>query len=201
MERTRNILLCGVGGQGIRLGSEIISSALFKAGFDVTQSDVYGMAQRGGPVVSHIRYGVKVYSPLIESGSTDICASFELLESLRYLHYFSKNTKVIVNTQKILPAAVTAGPETYPENILEQFTSKGLSLFPIDAFDIATVLGETRASNLVIIGALSVFLPADEKIFLEAMGKRLPEKLLNVNKEAFLKGREYANILLNPHYS
>ena len=190
MKKTRNILLCGVGGQGIRFAAEILSSALFRAGFDVKQSDVYGMAQRGGPVVSHIRYGVKVYSPLIESGSTDICASFELFESLRHLHYFKKDTKVIVNTQKILPASVTAGIEAYPEDILEQLKRRGLAIFPVDAFDIAKSNGETRASNLVIIGALSVFLRADEKIFLDVMKKKIPEKILNVNKEAFLKGRE-----------
>jgi len=197
MERTRNILLCGVGGQGIRLGSEIISSALFKAGFDVTQSDVYGMAQRGGPVVSHIRYGEKVYSPLIEPGSADFCVSLELLEALRYLPFYNRDTKVVVSTQKILPPPVSAGLEKYPENILEQLTGKGLSLFPIDAFDISEAIGDTRVSNLVLIGALSVFLPAGEKKFLDAMEKRIPGKILNVNKEAFLKGRELAKKLLD----
>jgi indolepyruvate ferredoxin oxidoreductase beta subunit len=200
MKKTRNILLCGVGGQGIRLGARYYLQHCSRPVLTLHRaiSTAWLSAAAG---CLHIRYGVKVYSPLIESGSTDICASFELFESLRHLHYFNKDTKVIVNTQKILPASVTAGPETYPENILEQLESKGLSLFPIDAFDIAQALGETRAANLVIIGALSVFLPADEKIFLDAMGKRIPEKILNVNIEAFLKGREYANKLLTPHYS
>ncbi|PKL51260.1 MAG: indolepyruvate oxidoreductase subunit beta, partial [Nitrospira bacterium HGW-Nitrospira-1] len=178
MKRTRNILLCGIGGQGILLASEIISSALMKAGFDVKQSEVHGMAQRGGSVISHIRYGEKVYSPLIELGSADIAASFELLESLRYLPYFNKETKVIVNTQKILPAPVSTGVDTYPSDVLEQLKGRGLTVFPVDAFGIAKAVGETRAANVVITGALSVFLPSiDEKIFLEVIEKRIPEKI------------------------
>ena len=190
MKRTHNILLCGVGGQGILLASEIIASALLKAGFDVKQSEVHGMAQRGGSVVSHIRYGDRVYSPLIELGSTDFCASFELLESLRYLPYFNKETKVVVSTQKILPAPVTTGLEAYPENILEQLEGKGVSVLPVDAFEIAQSIGESRASNVVLTGALSVFLPVEEKIFLDVIEKRIPEKILRVNREAFLRGRE-----------
>jgi len=191
MKKTRNILLCGVGGQGILLASEIISSALVKAGFDVKQSEVHGMAQRGGSVVSHIRYGEKVYSPLIELGSADVAASFELLESLRYLPYFNKGTKVIVNTQKILPAPVSTGVDIYPSDVLEQLKGRGLTVFPVDAFGSAKAAGETMAANVVITGALSVFLPSvDEKIFLEVIEKRIPEKIRKVNIEAFLKGRE-----------
>ena len=191
MERTRNILLCGVGGQGILLASEIISSALMKAGFDVKQSEVHGMAQRGGSVISHIRYGEKVYSPLIELGSADIAASFELLESLRYISYYNKDTRVIVNTQKILPSPVSTGMDTYPPDVLEQLKSRGLTVFPVDAFDIAKAAGETRAANVVLTGALSVFLPSvDEKIFLEVLEKRIPEKIREVNIRAFLEGRK-----------
>lgn len=191
MKRTRNILLCGVGGQGILLASDIISSALMKAGFDVKQSEVHGIAQRGGPVIAHIRYGEKVYSPLIELGSTDLAVSFELLESLRYLSYFNKDTRVIVNTHKILPASVSTGMDNYPPDVLDQLKSRGLTVFPFDAFDIAQSVGETRAANVVITGALSVFLSSvDEKIFLEVLEKRIPEKIRKVNIEAFLKGRE-----------
>lgn len=186
-----NILLCGVGGQGVLLAGEIISSALMKAGFDVKQSEVHGMAQRGGSVISHIRYGEKVRSPLIEPGSADIAASFELLESLRCLSYFNKDTKVIVSTQKILPAPVSAGMVIYPPDVLDQLKSRGLTVFPFDAFDIAQSAGETRAANMVITGALSVFLPGmDEEIFLGVIEKRTSGKIRKVNIEAFLKGRE-----------
>jgi len=190
MGKTGNILLCGVGGQGILLASEITSSALIKAGLDVKKSEVHGMAQRGGSVVAHLRYGEKVYSPLIEPGSADIAVSFELLESLRYLPYYHKGTKVIVNTQKILPAPVSTGLDTYPTDVLEQLNARGLAVFPIDAFDIARSVGETKAVNMVLVGALSVFLSVDEKIFLAVIEERIPEKIRRVNREVFLKGRE-----------
>lgn len=190
MEKTGNILLCGVGGQGILLAGEITSSALIKAGHDVKKSEVHGMAQRGGSVVAHLRYGEKVYSPLIEPGSADIAVSFELLESLRYLPYYHKGTKVIVNTQKILPAPVSTGLDTYPTDVLEQLNARDLAVFPVDAFDIAKSVGETRAVNMVLVGALSVFLLVDEKIFLAVIEERIPEKVRRVNREAFLKGRE-----------
>ncbi len=190
MGKIGNILLCGVGGQGILLASEITSSALIKAGLDVKKSEVHGMAQRGGSVVAHLRYGEKVYSPLIEPGSADIAVSFELLESLRYLPYYHKDTKVIVNTQKILPAPVSTGLDTYPADVLEQLNARGLEVFPVDAFDIARAAGETRAVNMVLVGALSVFLSVDEKIFLAVIEERIPEKVRRVNREAFMKGRE-----------
>jgi len=193
MKKTSNILLCGVGGQGILLASVIISSALVMAGFDVKQSEVHGMAQRGGSVISHIRFGEKVYSPLIELGAADFAASFELLEALRYLSYFNKDTKVIVNTQKILPSPVSTGMDTYPPDVLEQLKSRGLTVLPVEAFEIARASGEARAANVVITGALSVFLPVEEKIFLEVIEKRVPEKIRAVNIKAFLEGRKLIN--------
>lgn len=194
-KKTGNILLCGVGGQGILLAGEITSSALIKAGLDVKKSEVHGMAQRGGSVVAHLRYGEKVYSPLIEPGSADIAVSFELLESLRYLPYYHMSTKVIVNTQKILPSPVSTGLDTYPTDVLEQLKSRDLAVFPIDAFAIARSVGETRAVNMVLVGALSVFLALDEKIFLDVIDERIPEKVRKANREAFLKGKEIIQAL------
>ncbi len=190
MVKSGNILLCGVGGQGILLASEITSSALIKAGFEVKKSEVHGMAQRGGSVVAHLRYGEKVYSPLIEPGSADIAVSFELLEALRYLPYYHKETKVVVNTQKILPAPVSTGVDIYPDDVLEQLKSRGLQVFPIDAFNIAKSAGETRAVNMVLVGAMSAFLSVEEKIFLDVVDERVPEKVRQVNRQAFLKGRK-----------
>jgi indolepyruvate ferredoxin oxidoreductase beta subunit len=195
MRKSGNILLCGVGGQGILLAGEITSSALIKAGLDVKKSEVHGMAQRGGSVVAHLRYGEKVYSPLIEPGSANIAVSFELLEALRYLPYYNVDTKVIVNTQKILPAPVTTGIDTYPTDVLEQLKLRGLSVFPVDAFTIAKSVGETRAVNMVLVGALSVFLDLDDKIFLDVIDERIPEKIRKVNREAFLKGKEIIQAL------
>jgi len=191
-----NLFLCGVGGQGILLASEVISSACMNAGLDVKQSEVHGMAQRGGSVISHIRFGEKVYSPLIELGDADIVVSFELLEALRYLPYMNKDTKVIVNTQKILPSPVATGMDTYPTDVLDQLNQRGLSIFPIDAFDIARTIGETRAVNMVLVGALSVFLPLDEDAFMKVIEKRIPEKIRKVNTDAFFKGKEIVRIQL-----
>ena len=195
MDKTGNILLCGVGGQGILLASEIISSALMNAGYDVKQSEVHGMAQRGGSVISHIRFGNKVYSPLIEPGSADIVVSFEMLEALRYLPYMNKKTRVIVNTQKILPAPVATGIDAYPQDVLDQLRQRGLAVFPIDAFETAKSMGETRAVNMILVGALSAFLPLDEKVFLQVITGRIPEKIRKVNTEAFIKGRETVSAL------
>jgi indolepyruvate ferredoxin oxidoreductase beta subunit len=190
MKKSGNILLCGVGGQGILLASEVLSSVLLKAGYDVKQSEVHGMAQRGGSVVSHIRYGEKVYSPLIEAGTADTTVSFELLEALRYLPFYRRGATVIVNTQKILPAPVASGMAAYPDDVIEQLIGRGLSVHPVDAFGLAATAGEKRAANMVLLGALSSFLPAGEDLFLETIEGRVPEKFRKANLEAFRKGRE-----------
>ncbi len=190
MKKTGNVLFCGVGGQGILLASEITSFALIKAGLDVKKSEVHGMAQRGGSVVAHLRYGEKVYSPLIEPGTVDIAVAFEMLESIRYLPYLNKKSRVIVNTQRILPSPVSTGAEKYPEDLLDQLRQKGLSVFPIDAFEIARSTGETRTVNIVLVGALSVFMPVEEKVFLDVIDERVPERFRNVNRAAFVKGKD-----------
>jgi len=190
MSKTTNLFLCGVGGQGILLASEVISSACMKSGFDIKQSEVHGMAQRGGSVVAHLRFGEKVFSPLIEPGDADFVVSFELLEALRYLPYMNRETRVIVNTQKILPAPVATGVETYPADVLDQLAQRGITVFPIDAFEIAKSAGETRAVNMVLVGALSALLPLDEAVFLAVLSERIPEKIRKKNIEAFLKGKE-----------
>ena len=190
MPQSGNILLCGVGGQGILLASEVLSSVLLKAGYDVKQSEVHGMAQRGGSVVSHIRYGEKVYSPLIEPGTADTTVSFELLEALRYLPFYRKGGTVIVNTQKILPSPVASGMAVYPDDVIEQLTTRGLSVHPVDAYEIAAGAGEKRAANIVLLGALSAFLPLGEDLFLDTIEGRVPERFRKANLEAFRKGRE-----------
>jgi len=199
MDKVINLFLCGVGGQGILLASDVISSACMQTGFDVKQSEVHGIAQRGGSVISHIRFGEKVYSPVIEPGDADLVVSFELLEALRYLPYMNRATRVIVNTQKILPAPIATGMDTYPADVLDQLNRRGLSVFPVDAFDIAQSIGETRAVNMVLVGALSVFIPLQESIFMQAIEKRIPNKIRKVNIEAFLKGKEIMKEMLrNP---
>lgn len=185
-----NILFCGVGGQGIILASEITAMALINAGFDVKKSEVHGMAQRGGAVVAHMRYGDKVYSPLVEPGTADVEIAFELLESLRYLNYLNGKSRVIVNTQKILPLSVATGVEEYPSDVIGELRKRVALVYPIDAFELAQSAGEIKATNMVLVGALSRFLPVSENDFLKVIEKRVPKRFVDVNVKAFIKGRE-----------
>ncbi|MBU1140195.1 MAG: indolepyruvate oxidoreductase subunit beta, partial [Proteobacteria bacterium] len=150
-----NILFSGVGGQGILLASEITAYALLSAGYDAKKSEVHGMAQRGGSVTAQLRYGDKVYSPLIEPGKADILVSFEMMEAARYLPYLHKASKVIVNTQQIKPPAVAMGQVAYPEGVLNAILSHGIQVVTVDAFDIARDAGEVKAANVVMVGAMS----------------------------------------------
>ncbi|MFC1769617.1 indolepyruvate oxidoreductase subunit beta [Nitrospirota bacterium] len=186
---TGNVLFCGVGGQGILLASEITSYALIEGGFDIKKSEVHGMAQRGGSVEAHLKYGEKVYSPLIEQGGADIIVAFELLEALRYLPYAHPGSKVIVNTQKILPPSVALGKEEYPADALAELRSRGLTVYDVDAFAIAREVGELRAVNMALVGAFSNFLPLDENVFLDVITIRVKKGFEEVNTAAFRKGR------------
>ncbi len=189
MKPTGNILFSGVGGQGILLASEITASALLESGFDVKKSEVHGMAQRGGSVVAHLRYGKKVYSPLIDPGQADFAVAFETMEAVRYLPFLKKESKVIVNTHHIAPPAVATGKMPYPEDLLTQLTSRNIAVYPLDGFSIAKKVGELRTANIVLVGALSTFLPVEEEVFLEVLKKRIPRKL-DENIAAFHEGRK-----------
>jgi len=192
MKEQGNILFCGVGGQGILLASEITAYGLLAAGLDVKKSEVHGMAQRGGSVVAHLRFGAKVYSPLISPGEADLAVSFEMMEAVRYLPFFHNNSRVIVNTHKILPPAVATGKMEYPENVLDELTSRNIAVTSLDAFAIAKAIGEFRAANIVMVGVLSTFLPVKEKVFLDVLDQRIPKRFLEVNLKAFKQGRRLA---------
>lgn len=189
MEQTGNILFSGVGGQGILLASEITALGLLAAGFDVKKSEVHGMAQRGGSVTAQLRYGEKVYSPLIEPGNADIQVAFEMMEAVRYLPYLHKGSKVVVNTQRILPPAVATGQAVYPEGLMEQLAERKIEVVPVDAFDLAKEVGEVRTANVVMVGAMAAFMPVESSIFEEAIRTRVPEKFLEVNLKAYQAGR------------
>lgn len=190
MEATGNILFSGVGGQGILLASEITALGLLAAGFDVKKSEVHGMAQRGGSVTAQLRYGKKVYSPLIEPGCADIQVAFEMMEAVRYLPYLHKGSKVVVNTQKILPPAVATGQAAYPEGLLEQLTARDIEVVPVNAFEIAREVGEVRTANVVMVGAMAAFMPVDSAIFEEVIQTRVPERFREVNIKAYKAGRD-----------
>ncbi|KGO33326.1 indolepyruvate oxidoreductase subunit beta [Desulfobulbus sp. Tol-SR] len=190
MESMGNILFSGVGGQGILLASEITAYSLLAAGYDAKKSEVHGMAQRGGSVTAQLRYGKKVWSPLIEPGCADIQVAFEMMEAVRYVGALHQGSTVIVNTQRILPPAVATGQTAYPENILDHLTALGIKVVPVDAFELARQVGEVRTANVVMVGVLSVFLPVKAAIFAEVIGSRVPERFREVNLKAFEAGRK-----------
>ena len=189
MSDIKNILFSGVGGQGILLASELTATSLLSAGYDVKKSEVHGMAQRGGSVTAQLRYGARVYSPLIDPGGADIQMAFEEMEAVRYLPYLHPGSIVIVNTQHILPPSVATGQATYPENVLDELTSRDIQVIAVDAFTIARQAGEVRTANVALVGALSVHLPVDETVFEEIIEARVPERFRVENMKAFAAGR------------
>ncbi len=184
-----NILFSGVGGQGILLASEITAYSLLASGYDAKKSEVHGMAQRGGSVTAQLRFGKKIYSPLIEPGKADIQVAFEMMEAVRYLPYLYKGSKVIVNTQKILPPSVATGQAEYPVDVLDNLTERGIVVVPVDAFDLAREVGEVRTANVVMVGAMSAFLPVNSAVYEDIIKTRVPERFRDVNLRAFEAGQ------------
>ena len=190
MDDIKNILLVGVGGQGIILASTIISQAALLAGHDVKNNEVHGMAQRGGSVVSQIRFGNKVHSPLIRSGTADFVISLEKLETVRYLHFCNPETKVIVNNLEIVPVTVTSGGAEYPKNIDRILLESLKHVDFIEAADIAKKVGNIKVANVVLIGAMSHHLPFEDKIFEQAIEASVKKEYLGMNISAFYSGKE-----------
>ncbi len=187
---TTNILICGVGGQGILLAGEILSEAAMESGYDVKKSEVHGMAQRGGSVVSHVRYGEKIYSPLIPKGDANYLFSFERMETLRYLDYLKSDGAIIVNDQKISPTVVNIKEAYYPENVEELCRQRVDDVLFIPAIRIAEELGNIRTVNVIMLGALSRYLNLEETIWLKCIERGVPKKYRDVNILAFERGRQ-----------
>jgi len=190
IDSVTNILMAGVGGQGVILASEIVSEAMMRAGHDVKKSEVHGMAQRGGSVTTHVRFGKKVYSPLIKDGEVDILFSFELLETMRYLGTLRENAALLVNAHKILPPSVTPGTDSSPDTIAELLRTRYPRFKLVDASGIARQAGNPRAVNVAFVGALSLYFDVPESIWHTAIEAMLPPKLVEVNLKAFALGRE-----------
>ena len=191
MDKVTNILMVGVGGQGVILASEIVAEVMMYAGFDVKKSEVHGMAQRGGSVNSHVRYGPKVFSPIIKKGEVDILFSFELLETMRYLEFLRDEPVILVNNQKILPPSVTLGKDKYPVNIHKLLAERYSQFTLVNALEIATDAGNLKALNIAFIGALSTQFDIKEDIRTDAISSMLPPKLVDINIKAFSMGRQY----------
>jgi len=189
---TTSVFFAGVGGQGIVLGSKILAQAAFSAGCMVKECELHGMAQRGGSVVSHVRFGEEAYSPLIPQGKADFLVVMEELEGLRYTCYLKPGATVVLNTKKILPSTVTEGNASYPEDVPQLFKNMGYSVVAIDAGEIAKQAGNPKGENIVLIGALSAMLKFDESLWAETVRESVPQKTIEQNLDSFHKGRAIA---------
>jgi indolepyruvate ferredoxin oxidoreductase beta subunit len=184
-----NVLISGVGGQGVVLASYVLSHAALAAGFQVKQSEVHGMSQRGGSVMSHLRFGRQVWSPLVSPGTADVLLSFEALEALRYLHWLRPGGRVIYNAVQINPSPVAAGLAVYPADVAARIVAADPGAMAVDAAALAAEAGEPRAANMVMLGAVSMVLPLPEATMKEVIAATVPPKTVDANLRAFSLGR------------
>lgn len=184
-----SLVFCGVGGQGVVLASEVMAEVALLSGLDVKKSEIHGMAQRGGSVSSHVRFGEEVYSPTIPLGGGDFLVSFEELEALRYSPYLKRDAIVIVNTQRINPITVLAGTALYPQDCLQMLKKKFKQVKPIEAMKLAVRAGSPKAVNSVMMGVLSRILPFELETWLRVLNHRISSKVREVNIRAFQLGR------------
>ena len=187
----KSIMIVGVGGQGTLLASRILGSALLSKGYDVKVSEVHGMSQRGGSVVTYVKYGEKVYSPVIGEGEADLILAFEQLEAARWLSCLKKDGKVVVNTQKIDPMSVVIGDSVYPDGVIDAVKNAGATVVELDALPLAVEAGSPKAVNVVLIGAMAKNTDIDKEIWLDAVKACVPENFLELNLKAFELG--YSN--------
>ena len=187
---TKNIMIVGVGGQGTLLASKMLGYVLLQQGYDVKVSEVHGMSQRGGSVVTYVRYGKKVYSPVIDKGEADVIISFEKLEAARWLEFLKKDGTIITNTQEVEPMPVITGAAAYPENLIEKMQAAGAKVDAKDFLSIAQEAGSAKAVNIALMGRLSTYFPeiSDEQ-WQDAIEKIVPPKFLDLNRKAFEAGR------------
>lgn len=187
---TKNIMIVGVGGQGSLLASKLLGHLLLTEGYDVKVSEVHGMSQRGGSVVTYVRFGEKVYSPIIDKGEADFIVSFEKLEAARYVEYLKESGRIVVNTQEIDPMPVITGAAQYPENLIEKMEALGIQVDALDCLSLAEQAGSSKAVNLVLMGRLSKYFDIPEEKWQKAIGECVPEKFVELNRKAFALGRE-----------
>ncbi len=186
----KNIMIVGVGGQGSLLASKLLGHLLLTRGYDVKVSEVHGMSQRGGSVVTYVRYGDKVYSPIIDKGEADLIVSFEKLEAARWVAYLRKDGTIVTNTQETDPMPVITGAAEYPEGLVEKLTARGVKVDAIDALSLAEQAGSSKAVNLVLMGRLSKYFDFDDAAWQEAIEACVPAKFLELNRRAFALGRD-----------
>ena len=187
--QTVNVMIVGVGGQGSLLASKTLGQLLLDQGLDVKVSEVHGMSQRGGSVVTYVRFGDKVYSPIIDQGEADYIISFEQLEAARWISYLKPGGQVIVNTQVVEPMPVLTGAASYPDQLIEKMRALGAQVDAIDALQLAEQAGSSKAVNLVLMGRLSRYFDFSEDTWMQAITRCVPQKFLALNQKAFLLGR------------
>lgn len=194
MGRVYNLLFAGVGGQGSLLGAEITSIAATLAKFDVKQTEVHGVSQRGGSVETHVRFGEKVFSPTVTPGEADMVIGLEKLEALRFAHYVNMDTgAVLLNDFEIIPASVAGAEEDYPHRVIDYLREKGHSVISLPASEMARELGDARMANVIMLGALSARLPIPIDVWQKSLQLRLPPQYLEMNLQAFAAGQERIN--------
>ena len=185
---TRNIMIVGVGGQGSLLASKLMGKALLIEGYDAKVSEVHGMSQRGGAVVTYVRYGDKVYSPIVDIGQAELIVSFELLEAARWINHLAPGGQVVTNTQQIDPIPVIMGAAKYPESLVEKMEATGARVDAFDALALAEQAGSSKTVNIVMMGRLSKYFPFSEETWQQALEESVPQKFLDMNKRAFALG-------------
>lgn len=183
-----NIMIVGVGGQGTLLASRVLGNVAMKSGHDVKVSEVHGMSQRGGSVVTYVKMGEQVFSPLVEKGEADIIIAFEKLEALRWVYYLKKGGTLVINDQEINPMPVIIGKAEYPKDILGRLKTQDIHVQSIDALRIARECGNSKAVNIVLIGLMAKSTKIAKEVWLQAMEEVIPQKLLEVNVKAFNAG-------------
>lgn len=186
---TKNIMIVGVGGQGSLLASKVLGHLLLNQDYDVKVSEVHGMSQRGGSVVTYVRFGEKVNSPIIEKGEADIIVSFELLEAARWMPYLKNGGKIVTNTQRIDPMPVITGAAVYPENLVEKMQEKGADVDAMDCLTLSEQAGSSKAVNIVLLGRLSTYFDIPKDAWIKSLEACVPPKFLELNKKAFELGR------------
>ncbi|HIU36155.1 MAG TPA: indolepyruvate oxidoreductase subunit beta [Candidatus Fimenecus excrementigallinarum] len=189
---TKSIMIVGVGGQGTLLASRLLGAALLSAGYDVKVSEVHGMSQRGGSVVTYVKYGDRVYSPIVQKGQADLILAFEQLEAARWLPFLKTDGTIIANTQKMDPMPVVTGAAVYPEGVLDAIRCTGVQLRAVDALSLAVEAGSTKAVNVVLIGVMAAHMDIDRAVWEQAIRDTVPQKFLDMNLKAFALGYENA---------
>lgn len=186
---TKNVMIVGVGGQGSLLASKLLGRLLLDQGYDVKVSEVHGMSQRGGSVVTYVRFGDRVYSPIIDKGEADFIVSFEKLEAARWMEFLKPGGHVIVNTQEIDPMPVITGAAEYPADLIDKMRAAGAHIDAMDALSIATEAGSSKAVNIALMGRLSRYFDMSEQAWQDAITACVPQKFLELNRKAFALGR------------